>query len=809
MHRLLLGLAGLLALVLAAAPVAAAPRLALVVGNAAYPGRPLATAAADAGLVAQALAQAGYAVTAARDLDGKGLRMAFRAFADTARDAGPDATILVYLAGYGVQYDGNNYMVPVDAALAHDDDVPLRCADLDDLLRALAAAPAQARLLLYDLARDSPLAATDEMPLAPGLALASPPKDTLVGFAAAPGMVAPRALLPYGPYARALAEGLGTSGLGASAMLERLRLRVATLTNGAQIPWNAGTLSADATPISALDRLPAGTRSPDVAFAAVLARDSLDGYTDFLRAVPDGPLAARVRVLLALRREATMWRAVASADDPRAAWTYMRRYPRGPHRFDARRRLAALKAQLEPPPRFDPVVFPEAPPPNAGELALVAHPREAQRGLPPIPAPPEALLPPANPAYYGDLAMPTPAPRDLLPVASPLPQDRAIEPGKITQAGPTGETTSETYVAPNGASTLTLSDEKGPFLIFATRVDSTGTRVTTETGPKGDVKGDVKSRTTTTHAGDATTIVLADAAGSALSKIVVRDDPDGSRTTRVTDGDGIVIAAWRRDGAGIVVASETSGEPLRPAPAPAAPVPPAPTSPTIAVPMVPKPPLHAAPPAQVPAPAAAAPAPPAPTATPVAPKPAPVAPPPLAPAPPSPKKAPLSSPPAPAPTPAPIAPPVIVSPPAPAPAPMAPQPAPAVPPPAQHPVPSVPPTSVPAPIAPPIAPPLAMPAPVRVVPPPPVASPAPAPAPIVPPAPEPPPPPTPPAAPPRVPLPPPRPADARPREHDRKRHKPADKPTPKPAAKAHAKPAPHPSKAPKSAPPHRKGKGAR
>ena len=182
----------------------------------------------------------------------------------------------------------------------------------------------------------------------------------------------------------------------------------------------------------------------------MLAHDSLDGYSDFLRAVDAGrPLAARVRVLLALRREATMWRAVATADDPRAAWTYMRRYPRGPHRFDARRRLAALKAQLEPPPRFDPVVFPEAPPPGESELALVAHPREAQRGLPPIPAPPEALLPPANPAYYDDLAMPTPAPRDLLPIASPLPQDGAVEPGKIAQSGADGgEIVTETSAAP-------------------------------------------------------------------------------------------------------------------------------------------------------------------------------------------------------------------------------------------------------------------------------------------------------------------------------------------------------------------------
>lgn len=779
MHRLLLGLACLLA-VLAAAPAAAAPRLALVVGNAAYAGHPLATAANDAGLVAQALAQAGYDVTAARDLDGKALRAAFHAFADSARDAGPDASILVYLAGIGVQYDGGNYMLPVDAALAHDDDVPLQGADLDDFLRALAAGPAKARVFLLDLARDSPLAPTDEMPLAPGLALVTPAKDTLVGFAAAPGQVAPLAALPYGPYARALAEALGpqkadTIAPGASAMLERVRLRVATLTNGAQIPWSAGSLSSSTGPTTALDRLPGGARSPEVAFAAVLARDSFDGYADFLRAVPDGPLAARVRVLLALRREATMWRAVAGSDDPRAAWTYMRRYPRGPHRFDARRRLAALKAQLEPPPRFDPVAFPEAPPPGAAELALVAHPREAQRGLPPIPAPPEALLPPAASAYTDDLPMPTPAPRGLLPIASPLPQDAAVEPGQITQ----GEIVSATRIAPNGSGTLTLADEKGPFLIFATRVDSTGTRVTVETGPKGDVK----SRTTTTQAGNATTIVLADPAGTALMRIAARNDPDGSRTTRVTDADGALLAAWHRDAGGIVVASETAGTPLRPAPAVSAPVAAASTSPTIAVPTLPKPPLHAAPsPPQLQAQAPVV----APAVMPVVPKPStrPLAP--ALPAPPQqkPPKAPTPI----APTPAvPAASAAAVTTPAASttPAPVsAPHPAPA----------SVTPRAPSAQLAPPqLAPPLAIPKPA------PAPSPQPEPqAPVAPPAPEVAiPPATPPAASMRVPLPPPRPAEAKPRGTAARKQA--------PMAKPHAKPASRPARAA----PRRKGKGAR
>jgi uncharacterized caspase-like protein len=88
-------------------------RIALVLGNATYQAGALQTAANDdAGLIAQTLQAAGFDVIGARDLDQEGLRRAFRDFLEKASASGPDTVAFVYLSGYGLQLEGDNYFLP-------------------------------------------------------------------------------------------------------------------------------------------------------------------------------------------------------------------------------------------------------------------------------------------------------------------------------------------------------------------------------------------------------------------------------------------------------------------------------------------------------------------------------------------------------------------------------------------------------------------------------------------------------------------------------------------------------------------------
>ena len=91
----------------------------------------------------------------------------------------------VYLAGRAVQYEGDNFFVPVDAQIAHGADVPIEAVRLTDFTHALASAPGVARIVVLDGARANPYARVG-LPLAGGLALVEPETGELVAFNASP-----------------------------------------------------------------------------------------------------------------------------------------------------------------------------------------------------------------------------------------------------------------------------------------------------------------------------------------------------------------------------------------------------------------------------------------------------------------------------------------------------------------------------------------------------------------------------------------------------------------------------------------------
>src|SRR3954453_401847 len=166
---------GFLAFALVGVPGAAQAekRIALVIGNAGYQAGALATPANDAGLIAQTLQAAGFDVVGARDLDQDSLRHAFRDFVEKASPSGPDTVAFVYVGGYGLQLEGENYFVPIDAKIARDSDIPAAALRISDYSRPLTALKLKAGIVVLDAARANPYAKAGA-PLAGGLALVEP-----------------------------------------------------------------------------------------------------------------------------------------------------------------------------------------------------------------------------------------------------------------------------------------------------------------------------------------------------------------------------------------------------------------------------------------------------------------------------------------------------------------------------------------------------------------------------------------------------------------------------------------------------------
>jgi uncharacterized caspase-like protein len=391
-------------------------RIALVVGDGAYTKSPLATAANDAGLIAQTLQAAGFDVVGARDLDGDTLRRSFRDFIQKAQASGPDTVAMVYLAGYGMQLAGENYFIPVDSSISRDTEIPIEGLRISDYLRELSSLPLKAGVVVLDAARQQSFIEGGQ-PIASGLALVEPDAHMLIAFNAAPGTIAPEEQGPYGAYAQSLAEMIRTGGLSLPEVFSRLRLRVNDASKGAQVPWDAEKIDtsfmffdrapdapAQAPPdqAAAMRNRPMRDLGVQDAYAAALERDTMPGYEDFLAAYPGDPLARRVRAIVAARREAITWLRTYSADTPPAYWSYLRRYPRGPHAGDARRRLAILTAALEPPPSFAVYDY-DVPPPPPDEIVYVDRPvlmfSDPDFDFAPPPPPPVFFLPPPPPDF--------------------------------------------------------------------------------------------------------------------------------------------------------------------------------------------------------------------------------------------------------------------------------------------------------------------------------------------------------------------------------------------------------------------------
>ena len=442
-RKLAVALLGLAALVSAFAPSAARAekRIALVIGNAGYQAGALETPANDAGLIAQTLQAAGFDVVGARDLDQDSLRRAFRDFLEKATSSGPDTVAFVYVSGHGLQLEGENYFVPIDARIARDADIAAEALRMSDYTRPLAALKLKATIVVLDAARANQFAKSGP-PVAGGLALVDPDPGMLVAFNAAPGTAAPEGQGPYGPYAQALAEMMREGGLPLPGVFDRTRLRVNEMTKGALVPWHASKVetalvfferAADAPPPAVSPEQTAAIRArpmreigPQDAYALALERDTVQGYSDFLAAYPDDPMVPRVRAIVAARREAITWRRTRLLDTPPAYWSYLRRYPDGPHAADAQRRLTYLAAALDPPAAFAAVDY-ELPPPPPEEIVYVRRPvlvfdDPVYAFAPPPPAPFFFLAPPP-PEFV--MLVPPPPPVALFvlpcPVYRPVP----------------------------------------------------------------------------------------------------------------------------------------------------------------------------------------------------------------------------------------------------------------------------------------------------------------------------------------------------------------------------------------------------
>ena len=224
-------------------------RVALVIANSAYKNvARLQNPANDAKAVVAMFKAAGFdSVDLRSDLNVADMRRTLREFSAKAR--GADMAV-IYYAGHGVEFDGINYLVPVDATLEMDADVYDEAFALDRVLVSIESAK-QLRLIILDACRDNPFAKTMKRTLASrsigrGLARVEPSSpNTMIAFAAKAGSIAYDGDTRNSPFAVALVEHLAKPGLDLRKAFGFVRDDVLKATNYRQEPFVYGSLGGN------------------------------------------------------------------------------------------------------------------------------------------------------------------------------------------------------------------------------------------------------------------------------------------------------------------------------------------------------------------------------------------------------------------------------------------------------------------------------------------------------------------------------------------------------------------------------------
>ncbi|MCC6778049.1 MAG: caspase family protein [Hyphomicrobiales bacterium] len=362
-----LGMIAALALGALAAPggaSAAENRVALVIGNSAYQAVPaLPNPRNDANAMTELLRSANFDVVSAPDLTQSEMRRAIGELAERVARSGSDTVALVFYAGHGLQVDGDNYLVPVDARIQRESDVALQAVRLVDLMNALASVPSKMRIVMLDACRNNPFSEINKV-TGRGLAIVDAPPGSIVSYSTSPGTEALDGDGANSPYTTALLNVAREPGLPIEQAFKRVRFAVTDTTHLQQTPWESSSLTGDFSFFpdagGGTTRPPSATqagggrqasRSVDAwkqelrrkpareAYEIVIKEDAVEAYQAFIDLFPREPSGPRLREIVERRRVMVAWLTAGTINTPSAFQSFLASYPNSDLTISAQRLL--------------------------------------------------------------------------------------------------------------------------------------------------------------------------------------------------------------------------------------------------------------------------------------------------------------------------------------------------------------------------------------------------------------------------------------------------------------------------------------
>ncbi len=222
-------------------------RTALIIGNSNYIKSPLKNPVNDAVAVAEELQRSGFDVYIYTDLDQRTIKTAIREFGQKLKERGGIG--LFYYAGHGLQADGRNYLIPVNAEIKKAQDIEFESVDLGRVLVELEYAGNDMNILILDACRDNPYKEEFEKSKHSsynGLAsIGSAPYNSFIAFSTAPGSVALDGTGTNGLYTQELLKAMKKPEISLEDVFKQVRRNVRKSSLGKQIPWESSSIEDD------------------------------------------------------------------------------------------------------------------------------------------------------------------------------------------------------------------------------------------------------------------------------------------------------------------------------------------------------------------------------------------------------------------------------------------------------------------------------------------------------------------------------------------------------------------------------------
>jgi tetratricopeptide (TPR) repeat protein len=219
-------------------------RLALLIGNSnyKYAGK-LDNPINDVRAIKRVLEKLGFTVLKYEDCSQNTMKRAIDKFGRElkTRDVG-----LFFYAGHGVQVDGYNYLLPINAKLENENDAEYDCVRAGRILAKMESAGSKTNIVILDACRANPFErAWRRGEKGSGLAFMNAPSGSLIAYSTAPGQTALDGRGKNSPYTRALLQHINKPNITIIQMFQRVRSTVMKQSNKKQIPWESTSLRGD------------------------------------------------------------------------------------------------------------------------------------------------------------------------------------------------------------------------------------------------------------------------------------------------------------------------------------------------------------------------------------------------------------------------------------------------------------------------------------------------------------------------------------------------------------------------------------